>query len=468
MSTSRFAPGPAGHALLGCFSEFRDRPLELLLRCRREYGSVVRLPLGLGLSVGLVYHPEHLQTVFHDARFGRSDLAALFEPLAGGSMIIADGEPWKRQRKAVAPSFGQEMLRRLAPEVEKEAEALAERWRSAARQGQEVDLQSEMVSYAMSTLTLFLLGRPLTAREVGIVAPAWTRSLICMNTRLSQPVPIPMWMPTRTNRELRQSAHAIAEVLLACIREHRALPHAQGGASFLAGLARHRDEETGEGLSDEQILREIMGVFLAGFDTVASAMMWTLYDLTRHPDWQQAVREEVDAPGDNARTDLQDCPVLDRVFNESIRLMPPLWLVDRKCSEPVELGRFTLPAHTNVITSPYVTHRDPELWSDPERFDPDRFLPSAQAGRPRYAHFPFGGGRMKCIGIGLALLELKALLRAVLPVLRLEPGSTVQPELEPAFVLRTRNSLWVRARAAAGRPRSGAPRPAADAALLPE
>jgi cytochrome P450 len=172
-------------------------------------------------------------------------------------------------------------------------------------------------------------------------------------------------------------------------------------------------------------------------------MMWTFDFLSRDQEWQDRVRADVAAlpPAAEARCDLADCPLLDRAFSESIRLMPPLWLVDRKNAEEVTLGGHTIPAGTNIITSPYVTHRDPALWPQPLRFDPDRFLPEASAGRPKFAYFPFGGGRMKCIGILLAQLEMKAIARHVLRHVRLMGGPPA--ELESSFVLRTRSGLPV-------------------------
>ncbi|MEN9867099.1 MAG: hypothetical protein RL748_2689 [Pseudomonadota bacterium] len=444
MRSKQFAPGPRGHAVLGCFAAFRDTPLDLLMSCRQEHGPVVQLPVGLGMSFCLSFAPGDLEQIFHGQQFGRSDIAAMFEPLAGGSMIIADGEKWKKQRKAVAPSFSAEKMRQLTQLIDAEAQACVGRWCEAARAGQYIDLQAQLVAYAMSTVSMFLLGRALTADEIAIIAPAWDKSLYCMNRRLSQPIPLPMWLPLPTHRQLARAAGAIADLLLGIIRERRSGGGQFSISGFLGDLLLHRDEDNGQGLSDQQILHEIMGVFLAGFDTVASGMMWTFHFLCQHPVWQEQVRADLAALPDALamRHDLADCPVLERVFSESVRLLPPLWLVDRKNSEAVELSGHTIPANTNIITSPYVTHRDPQLWPDPLRFDPDRFLPGNSASRAKYAYFPYGGGRMKCIGILLAQLEMKSIARHALARLRLTPGNA--PKIEPGFVTRTRDGIWVK------------------------
>ncbi|MGP0172637.1 cytochrome P450 [Pseudomonas sp. NCHU5208] len=442
----RFAPGPKGHPLFGCFADFRDRPLQLLAECRADYGPVVQLPVGFGASFCLAFDPVDLEKIFHGEHFGRSDIAGAFKPLAGGSMIIADGETWQAQRRAVIPSFALPRMRTLAPRVEAIAERTVASW--AARSGKHggIDLQSELVGYAMSVLTEFLFGSEIAPSAIQRIGHWWPLSLRYMNVRLSQPIPLPDWLPTPNNRRLHHAAGQIAQVLLEVIERHRATPDASNGG-FLSDLIAYRDEGSGQPLPDARILQEIMGVFLAGFDTVASGMMWTLYDLARHRDWQGAVRHELAGalPG-GARLDLRDFPLLDQVFSESLRLSPSLWLVDRKTNQETRLGDCLIPAGTNIITSPWVTHRDPALWPDPEHFNPLRFSAGADAQRPKYAYFPFGGGRMKCIGIGLAKMQLRALVSQTLARFELSEDPERPAEIEPAFVLRTRSGLHIKLR----------------------
>lgn len=435
-----FAPGPRGHVLFGCAQQFRERPLALLDECHQRYGTLVRLPVGFGMAFCLAFDPHDLATIFHSDNFGRSDVAKAFEPLAGGSMIIADGDRWKEQRKAVMPSFALPRLRALAQVVDDLAAERVAGWQHHHRAGAPLDLQAQMVAYAMDVLTHFLFGRRIDAQAIARIADGWTQSLYYMNIRLSAAVPVPDWLPTPNNRRLHRAASLIADVLLEIISEQRQRQGSQDGG-FLGDLIGYRDER-GHALQDARILREIMGVFLAGFDTVASAMMWTLNDLTNHPQWQSRVADELARPGQEPRLDLKDTPLLEQCFNESMRLSPPLWLVDRKAKASCILGGQRIPAGTNIITSPWVTHRDPRYWATPLRFNPEHFSAHAPE-RPKYAYFPFGGGRMKCIGIGLAHLQLKAIVRHALGHFELAPAADHVPQIEPAFVLRTRDGLKV-------------------------
>ena len=465
MNGRRYADGPKGNPLFGCSAEFRDDPLGLLTRCRRDYGKLVQLPMGFGQSMCLAFDPVDLEEIFQGRQYGRSDLAAMFEPVAGGSMIIADGDTWKRQRKIVAPSFGQERLRALSDMIEGEAKSLAARWFDSSRRGDPIELQSELMGYAMSNVTMFMFGRKLTEREVEVISPAWTESLVHISRRLAQAIPFPIWVPLPTHRKLVRCAGTISETLLAVIRERRAGRGTYLIEGFLGHLLAHRDEETGEGLTDDEIVREMMGTFLAGFDTVASGMMWTFHYMSLHPEWQSLVREEMSTIPDSAiqRFDLADCPMLDQVYSESVRLMPPLWLVDRKNNEPVTLSGRDIPSGTNIITSPYVTQRDPDLWESPDEFRPERFMRGAGKERHKFAYFPYGGGRMKCIGIALGMLEIKAIMRHVLPMMKIEPLDEVV--LSPVFGLRTENGLRIHAKSASS-PQRTSPAATAHAPVL--
>lgn len=436
---NRFAPGPKGNFLLGCFKEFRDTPLELLTNCQRQFGDVVQLPLGLGFSCGLVFNPTDIDKVFHSQEFGRSDFAAEFEPLAGGSMIIADGDQWKTQRKSVIPSFALPRLKSMASRINEAAEKEVSSWLPVSDNSGTVDIQDCMVRYAMSVLSQFLFGQELSKADSSVIAEWWTTSLTCMNVRLSQPVPIPYWVPTANTLLLKKSAGRIEQVLRKLIQRSRLLKC----GSFVDDLLEHKDEETGKKLSEDQVVREVMGVFLAGFDTVASGMMWTLYELSRNTSWQDSVRTELSTSSPE-EFDMKRLPILHGVFQESARLWPSLWIVDRKALSETNLGNIRVPAGTNILTSPWVTHRDPKYWPDPQKFNPERFIQNTDPERLKYSYFPFGGGRMKCIGIGLTYLELAALFRHALNKFEFTYDEANPFYIEPAFVLRTKQGLLVK------------------------
>ena len=180
------------------------------------------------------------------------------------------------------------------------------------------------------------------------------------------------------------------------------------------------------------------------------ALSWTFYLLSLHPGARRALEKELDAApsGGNGAgpEDLHRLRYTRMVLDEALRLYPPAWVVTRSADADDEIGGFAIPAGSRVLVSPYVTHHDPALWDDPEGFDPERFAPEAQEGRPRYAYFPFGGGPHLCIGAGFAIMEATIVLATVARRLRLdlEPGRPVA--IDPLVTLRPKPGIWMTAR----------------------
>ncbi len=200
-----------------------------------------------------------------------------------------------------------------------------------------------------------------------------------------------------------------------------------------------RDEETGEGLTDRELRDQILTFIGAGHETTAVALAWTIYLLCRHPEADDRLRAEVaEVLGGRTPTaaDLPRLAYTRRVIEESLRIYPPVYAVVRDAVADDEIGGFHIPARSMIILSPYVTHRHPEFWPDPEAFDPDRFLPDRSAGRPRFAWYPFLGGPHQCIGQEFAMMEMiltiAMLAQAFRFRLRPAPRGTQADALPPA------------------------------------
>src|SRR5436305_209035 len=198
--------------------------------------------------------------------------------------------------------------------------------------------------------------------------------------------------------------------------ERRATGHEHG--DLLSMLLTAQDEEaSGEGgrMTDTQVRDEAMTIFLAGHETTANALTWTWYLLSQHPDVQARFHAEVDALGGERPTaaDLPRLAYTRMVLAESMRLYPPAWIVGRRAIDAYELAGWTLPARSIAITSQFIVQRDARWFPDPERFDPDRWLPERAADRPKFSYFPFGGGARVCIGEQFAWMEGLLLLATI-------------------------------------------------------
>jgi cytochrome P450 len=428
--------------------EFRGDRLGFLVRTARQYGGVARFGLRTR-SVYLVTDPAAVKRVLQDNadNYGRKtrSLAALRETIGDG-LLTTTGPAWWRNRRLAQPAFHKQRLGAFAGTMAEAAEGFVARLSSAA--GAPFDLVPEL-----ARLTLKILGRCLFARDLTDDADAvgGAVQVVLHHTieKLGRLVPMPGVVPTPKNLRFKKALRALDRVVLSLIDERRKGGGGDDRGDLLTMLVSARDEETGEGLGDRQLRDEVMTLLLAGHETTAMALSWTFYLLSLHPGARRRLEEEVAAALGGRPPALDDLPRLTytrMVLEEAMRLYPPAWVITRSASGADELGGFAIPAGDMVLLSPYVTHHDPTLWDDPEGFDPERFAPGAEAARPRYAYYPFGGGPHLCIGAGFAMMEATIVLASVAQRVRLdlEPGRPVA--IEPLVTLRPSPGIWVTAR----------------------
>lgn len=237
-------------------------------------------------------------------------------------------------------------------------------------------------------------------------------------TKLGERFEQPVFVVGEHGRKLRKAIALLDEQVQRMIESHRKNPHSN---DVMSRLLSARDED-GEAMSDRQVRDEVLTLFVAGHETTATALAWTVHCLVKNPDVYRDVQREVDAlAGDPTYEDLPKLGLTLRVFKESMRLYPPVYLIARQCTVPTTLDGVSLARDTLALTSTYSLHRRADLWPDPERFDPDRFLPKAEAKRHRLAWLPFGAGPRVCIGNGFALMEGQLLLAKMLRHASFEP-----------------------------------------------
>ncbi|TJZ43610.1 cytochrome P450 [Streptomyces piniterrae] len=437
-------PGPAGLPVLGSMLDLRRDSLGAFLRAHREHGDVVRLqagPPGLRSVFHAVFSPQGAQQILaSEAANFRKD-HPLYEEVRqsfGNGLLTSQDADYLRQRRLVQPLFTKRRVDGYAAAVTTEAGSLAERWRTM--DGGTVDLVGEMNRLALRTVSRILFGTDVEA-AVDVIhrcAPVINDYVV---RRAYVPVKVPREWPTPGNRRAREATEEVTAVCDRIIAERRAAAATGTGTStstststgtgtgtgttgplpaddLLSLLAEAANEQDGS-LDATEVREQVLIFLLAGHETTAISMAFTLHLLASHPKEQAHVREEIDevlADGTPTAADLDRLPRLTRALKEAMRLYPPAPVVSRRAVAATEIGGFRIPAGADVVVAPWVTHRDPQLWEDPERFDPDRFTPEREAGRHRYAWFPFGGGPRACIGQHFSMLEsvlaLATLLRA--------------------------------------------------------
>ncbi|MGV9253894.1 cytochrome P450 [Streptomyces sp. NPDC003697] len=447
---TREAPQVAGSRLLGTLAELRDDTLGAYLRARQDYGDVVRFPVGPpGLRAHLyaVFSPDGVQQILGTRAAGfrkENSVYAEIRASIGNGLLTSQDDEYLLQRRLVQPLFTRRRVDGYAAAVQAEAAATADRW--AALPDATVDVASEMAEFALRAISRILFGADLD-ETVGVVRRCFPVLGEHVLNRGANPLRSPRSWPTPGNRRAaaaQRELYAICDRIIAERHASRTAPEGDGD-DMLTLLLKARD--TDGSILDAQAVRDQVLVFLlAGHETTATALAFALHLLALHPKAQERAQTEVDdvlgcrAP---AAADLDRLPYITMVLKEALRLYPSVAIMGRKAVTDTEIGGFRIPAGADVYVSPYVTHRHPVYWEDPEAFEPERFAPEAEADRPRYAFFPFGGGPRACIGQHFAMLEATLALATLLRRFTLSAVDTEVP-LELGMTMRAAGPVRVR------------------------
>jgi cytochrome P450 len=439
----RHAPSAGGGLGLVSWREFRRDPLGFLCRISNTHGDVVRWRVG-PMPIYLLRHPDAVQRVLvdrnrnYDKQTRGYDALRLF--LRDG-LLTSEGAFWRRQRRIAQPAFHRQRIAGFGQTMVELTEQMLPQWECHADRGEPIDLAEEMTALTLRIVAKTLMSTDVDDRDNEVGRAVELLNVVARDL-MTNPFMIPLSLPTPRNRRVRRAMEVLDRTLQTIIAERRRT--GEDAPDLLSMLMAARDEDTGESMSDEQLRDEAMTIFLAGHETTANALAWAFYLLSIHPDVERRLRVELDEvlAGRPPRfEDLTRLPYLQRVVKESLRLFPPAWSIGRRAVEDDVIDGYRIEAGSLVLLSPWVTHRHPALWPNPEGFDPDRFEPEVEHARPRYAYFPFGGGPRLCIGNNFALMEAQLVLATILQRVSaaLVPGHPVVPQ--PLITLRPAHGL---------------------------
>ncbi|MFF2744376.1 cytochrome P450 [Kitasatospora sp. NPDC058048] len=404
-------PVPAGNRLVGSLFDLTRRPLRSYLAARRDHGDVVRFqagPPGLRADFYGVFSPEGVRQVLavEAANFRKED--PFYDELrtsVGNGLLTSQDAEYQRQRRMVQPLFTRRRVDGYADALAQEAQSLAERWRAVP--GGVVDAAEETSRFALRAVARILFGADVE-EAIAVVHRSFPVLGEYVKERGYAPVRLPRTWPTPANRRGAEAQRALYGVCDRIIAERAARGGGDEDADdLLTLLGRARDEDGGR-LDPAELRDQVLVFLLAGHETTATALAFALHLLAMHPEQRRLAREEartVLAGRAPTAADLEALPYITRVLKEAMRLYPSAALGGRRAVAETVIDGYVIPAGAQVVVAPLVTHRHPDHWVDPERFDPDRFLPEAERARHRYAWFPFGGGPRACIGQHFSMLE---------------------------------------------------------------
>ena len=442
------APVHPGLPLVGNSLSLARDPLGFFTRLQRHYDRLVRISIG-GRRQYVLLQPEDAKYVLQEnnRNYVRSPAFMILKRFLGEGLLTSDGDFWRKQRRLAQPAFHRQKITVLAETMVAEATA----WVGALRQhnpAQPVDISQSLMDVTVRIVCKTLFSTNVEGKLAGL-----SRSLellnILANRSLLSPVKVPRTSPTPNNISYHRTRKQVDTLIYQFIHTR----HQTGDRhdDLLDMLLHATDEETGEGMSEQQLRDECVTLFTAGHETTAVAMGWLIYLLAQHPDVVTRLRTEAaaalgnvpDATGMPPVAAFRAMPYSLQVVQEALRLYPPAWALSRMAVADDQIGPYTIPKGDTVVISPYLLHRDPVSWPDPDRFNPDRFAEGRDRERPAYAYLPFGGGPRLCIGNQFALLEMQILLVTFIRAfdVHLVNAASIQPK--PLISLRPNRPIQV-------------------------
>ena len=374
-------------------------------------------------------HPDHVRRVLVDNHQNYTKGIGIERVgiLLGNGIMVSEGELWRRQRKMIQPAFHRAVIARMVEPIHAANLQLLEKWTACAERSEPINLTQDM-----SDVTLQIVLRALFSDDLETIISLYGSNPFALLTE-----------ETERNLAFAYKFRALSKPIMDCvIRRREQKPE---HFDLLALLMTARERKSGEPMPDKQLLDEVMTLIVAGHETTASALNWLWYSLSQHPEVERHLHHELDRlPAVPMSLDeIAQLAYTRQVIEETLRLYPPGWLLTRRSIAADTIGRYPIAPKTDVFISPYLVHRHPQYWDQPERFDPQRFDPERSALRNRFVYLPFALGPRACIGEHFAMVEmiLHAAVLARSFRLRYVPKQPV--ELECQVNLRTKHSLYM-------------------------
>lgn len=435
---------PQGFPVVGLLPLLRRDPLRFLVEVAREFGDVVELDLGLD-RVLMLNHPNYIKHVSQDnyRNYHKSKFYGPLRPILGEGIFLAEGDVWVSQRRTAGRAFQGNELKKITEKMTAATSDLIERWQQYRKFGAPVDVSFEMARLTLDVVLRSLFNVDLDNRQQDIHW-ALTTLLRDAERRTWNLANLPTWFPTPRNLDCRHALSVLDDFVEEIIEERR-LSSIKKPDLLQILIDEYADRPTS--VVPRSLLRDqVLSMILAGHETSANALTWTWYLLSLHPEIGRQMRREVcSVIGDRAPRfeDLGNLKFTKMVFDEALRLYPPVWTISRTAVGDDTIGDIKVSKGTHVMLCAYAVHRCRRHWPNPEGFDPIRFDPDNSQQRAQYAYFPFGAGARSCLGARFGAMEALFILAMVSREfdLSLVPGQLITPE--PMITLRPRGSVYM-------------------------
>lgn len=439
------APGPRGLPIFGNLLDFARNPLNFLDETTERYGCGVKVRIEAERDTYIITHPQHVEEVLQNT--GRTfqkgyQRHPIMRMVLGNGLVTSEGDFWLRQRRLAQPLFHRQHIHSYARTMVDFTTRTLQTWPDHA----EVPLTETLHNLTMEIITQTVFSVDLHQGTPHNVGKSITQMMDFYQQQMTSPVRFlmerfPLPLPIPGEKHLVRAVQEVEKVILALIELRRQSP--ENHHDLLSLFLQARDDD-GQGMTDTQLRDELITLFLAGHETTANSLLWTLCLLSTHPDIEAQLQDELRTVLAGRTPGAEDYPNLtftQQVIRESLRLYPPVWWMSREPLTDWVCDDVLIPAGSEVGISPWVMHRDPQHYPDPQEFRPQRWTGEFQQALPRHAYFPFGGGPRLCIGNNFALMEMALVLATLLQDfhIQVQGAETVQPD--PSLTLRPKTPL---------------------------
>lgn len=435
---SDIPPGPGRLGSIGPMLSLCHDRIHPVVNAHRDYGSIVMLRAAIN-RLYFVNEPDAVQELLsgcHRDVVKDTGHQLFLRPILRNGLLLNEGVSHLKQRRMMQPAFHMDRIAAYGKIMAAYASRTAEEWTA----GQRIDMMHEMMSLALDIVCKCLFNSEVKNDKEAVAASI--EDIMEADSLLLHPLNFMlMKLPVRRVRRFRRALKRLDAVVYRIIDEHRASGEEE---DLLGMLMASRDEETGERMDVEALRDEVLTLFLAGHETTANTMAWAWRLLAEHPEVEARFHQELDeALGGRtpAMADTANLPYTRQIVEETLRLYPPAYFFGREAKRPITIQGYAIPAGAQVLLSPYVTHRDPRFFPDPDKFDPDRFTTAIREQRPRDAFFPFGAGPRKCIGERFAMMEAMLVLATIGQRWAVSTGGNPRPDIDPRITLRPRGGM---------------------------
>ena len=436
--------------LLGHFPAYARDPLGFVTRASAEFGGVVPFRLGPFPAL-LLTEPDAIEEVLvaRSRDFRKSRAAGRIGVVVGNGLLLSEGATWRAHRRVVQPAFHHDRIAAWGELMVRETEALISGW----DEGEVRDVHRDMAALTLSIVARTLLDSRLDERDVEVVRRSVAVLTDHFDSRFnSMAFFIPDWLPTPGNVRIRLAVRRLDRIVYRLIAARRATGNRDDAISMLL------EASSGEAnpLTDRELRDEVMTLFMAGHETTAVALAWSLHMLGQNPQAAAALATELaDVLGGGLSTvaDLPRLRYTEAVILEALRLYPPAYALSREAVRPTTVAGRALPKGGIAFISVWATHRRPDIFEAPSMFRPERWLDGLARRLPRGAYLPFAEGPRKCIGASFAMREAILVLATIARRFSLKPLSVREIRPRPAVTLRPTEPIRLTVRSDAPRPR---------------